>query len=132
MYIRLSLSACVSVDDEDGDPICFYGFLFYSSLFLSISRQRYRNSLFLSQCFVFVCMRVCVCVYRPQSFYHQHLSVEKTTMTTTRVTSSPFFFLSVFNVFLSFCLKFSFDAFLSTIRISSCFVVFENRVRLID
>lgn len=130
MYIRLSLSACVSVDDEDGDPICFYGFLFYSSLFLSISRQRYRNSLFLSQCFVFVCKRVCV--YRPQSFYHQHLSVEKTTMTTTRVTSSPFFFLSVFNVFLSFCLKFSFDAFLSTIRISSCFVVFENRVRLID
>lgn len=85
---------------------------------------------FLNVSCLYVCMYVCV--YRPQSFYHhQYLSVEKTT---TRVTSSPFFSLSrCFCVFRHFfCLKFSFDAFLSTIRISSCSVVFENRVRLID
>lgn len=108
-------------------------FFFSTHILFSLSRfsrQRYCNSLFLSQCFMFVCMYVCV--YRPQSFYHhQYLSVEKTT---TRVTSSPFFSLSrCFCVFRHFfCLKFSFDAFLSTIRISSCSVVFENRVRLID
>lgn len=52
---------------------------------------------FLNVSCLYVCMYVCV--YRPQSFYHhQYLSVEKTT---TRVTSSPFFSLSL-DVFVCF------------------------------
>ena len=97
-FVHTAEPLCVSVDDEDGDPtVCVFSFLSLSLslvsthqsffLFPSISRQGYRNSFSsFSLCLcLFVYVRVCV----PSTI----ITIIISRRTTTRVTSSLFFFL---------------------------------------